>query len=209
MNQRVLLKIILSLSFAPGITGCAGLQDLVMVEKPKLTANQSQEESLDSLPPPSAIPAEHMPALSWMDKYGIAASFTPQERQARLVTINTMMQEAATSKDHLNLAMEQATILSVNEKDHTQWRKALEILNTVGNDKITPELSRYKSWLTAELDRRLENYKTLGQLNKRLHKMETTNKALETEVSQLKEQIDALTNIEQNLTEKKATQTEP
>ncbi len=180
-----------------------------MLEKPKLTGATSQEKSLEDLPPPSAIPAEHMPSLSWMDKYGIAASFTPQERQARLVTINALMQEASTTQDHLNLTMEQATILSVNEKDHKQWLKALEILENVGSDSMTPELSRYKSWLTTELDRRLENFKTLAQLNKRLHKIENSNKVLETEVSQLKEQIDALTNIEQNLTEKKATQTEP
>jgi len=205
MNYHALLILLLVSSLA----GCAKLQNLMLLEKPRFSV-------LTPEPTPEEIPAESAtattaaaPLMSWMDKYGMASGFTAEERQARLVTLDALTKDVITASDQQTLAMEQATLLSVPEEDMKHWLKAQEILQALGKQTLAIELENYRQWLDRELERRMRLFRTISKLRAHIATLENSRNSLEAEASQLKEQIDALTNIEQNLTVKKATQAEP
>ncbi len=193
-----------------GISGCAKIQELMLMEKPRfsvLTPEQPVREvpvKAEAAPPPVVLPL-----VSWMDKYGMASEFTSDERQARLVTIDALTKDAVSAADQQTLAMEQATLLGVPDESYKHWLKAREILQMLSKQTVNSEIEQYRLWLSEELERRLQYYQKVSRLNAKIASLEKNQESLQAEVAQLKEQIDALTNIEQNLTEKKATQTEP
>ena len=205
MKYRVPLVLLLVYSLA----GCAKLQNLMLLEKPRFSVLTPETVPVEAPAETETAATTITPLVSWMDKYGMASSFTAEERQARLLTLDALTKDVVTAADQQTLAMEQATLLSAPEEDIKHWLKAREILQALGKQPLAVELENYRQWLDQELERRLQNLRKVSKLTARIATLETSRESLEAEVSQLKEQIDALTNIEQNLTEKKATQAEP
>ena len=146
---------------------------------------------------------------AWFKVYIQAFALTPQERKARLVALNSVVDQPA--ENQTLIVLEQATLLSVTDAPRNQWNQAIELLS--GLDQLEPgtDAELYRSWLKKELELRLEKVSKLALLAKRnasqaeqIRRLKKDVEALGERISGLNEQINALTNIEQSLTEKSA-----
>jgi hypothetical protein len=148
---------------------------------------------------------------AWFKVYVQASSLTQDERQARLLALNSVLGQPDQNQTYL--ALEQATLLGVNKAPHKQWRLATQILASMPAISPDTDAAIYKSWLQTELELRLNNTSQISSLAAKNAKQAEQIKQLKTEIEGLNEriaslndQINALTNIEQNLTEKKVSQ---
>jgi len=145
---------------------------------------------------------------AWFKVYVQASLLTQDERQARLLALNSMIGQPQLNQAFL--AMEQATLLGVSNAPQKQWNLALSIISKVQGLEADSDAALYRAWLQEELELRLEKIARIDALVSKNKQQSQAIKALQSDVSSmgerisdLNQQINALTNIEQSLSEKK------
>ena len=180
----------------------------LIFESPKQSEERSQSSRVAAVEDDSSA-LESVPG-SWFQVFMQASLMSEEERRARLVALNTLINQP--SQNGLLLGLEQATLLGVREASPEQWNQALAAL-----EELTPEKNSdaemYRSWLQQELTSRLQkNSKiaTLAATNakqaREIKQLKTDVLSLDERINDLNSQIEALTNIERNLTEKTVVQ---
>lgn len=149
---------------------------------------------------------ENEPA-GWFKVYIQASSLTQEERQARLVALNSVIDQP--DQNQTFVALEQATLLGVSDAPRKQWMQAAQVLSGVAELAPGTDAELYRSWLQKELELRLAKAAEIVLLAKKnamqaaqIRRLQNDVDLLSKRIGSLNEQINALTNIEQNLTEK-------
>ena len=148
---------------------------------------------------------------AWFKVYFQASSLTGEERNARLLALNSMLKQP--DKNQSYLALEQATLLGVTSASIKEWTSANNILKSLPDISPDSDAGMYKNWLHSELEMRLQKNSRIRTLNSKNSNQANEIKQLKSEINhlnsrieELNDQINALTNIEQNLTEKQSVQ---
>ncbi|WP_431687244.1 hypothetical protein [Hahella sp. NBU794] len=141
---------------------------------------------------------EASPEYNWLDYYLTGEHLSQEERSARLLALESLLVIPQDSIPVWKVHLQRATLLAALPGGPDNWRKAMLLIDTMpeSEDAVPND---YVRWLKSELKFRLDGISSTSQLRRE-------NARLERQVDQLRKKIEALTNIEQNLTEKKETQ---
>ncbi|ABC33293.1 hypothetical protein HCH_06660 [Hahella chejuensis KCTC 2396] len=145
-----------------------------------------------------AEPQAASPEYNWLDYYLTGERLSQEERSARLLALESLLAIPQDSIPVWKVHLQRATLLAALPSGPDNWRKAMLLIDTIpeSEDGVPGD---YVRWLKSELKFRLDGISSSSQLRRE-------NARLERQVDQLRKKIEALTNIEQNLTEKKETQ---
>ena len=207
VNNRKLPAILLitALSAVTFISGCQsiGSPQITFESVPDYPYDQPDDEDANQLSKPI-----HKPR-TWFEAYVQATTLTEAERHARLVAVNVLLSQP--DQNQTDLTLEQATLLGVNSAPQEHWSLAKEALAAVTGIDPDTDVWRYKNWLEKELDLRLNQASLMASLKRKTVRQAALIKQLETKATELNSriedlngQINALTNLEQDLTDKKS-----
>ncbi len=153
-------------------------------------------------------------ALEWFDLYVTSNQLPRDTRESYLSSLDQLLNINKThdinitsiantaNESNVNenicyrsLQLHKATYLASRNADRTSWQDSITLLTNIDNP-LPSGMIKYAHWLQSELSTRLDLAETADQLKKE-------NTVLAIRVNRLQKKIEALTNIEQRLTEKK------
>ncbi|MBK8970920.1 MAG: hypothetical protein IPM37_05955 [Hahellaceae bacterium] len=183
-----------------GLSGCETLLDSnASTKTPRAQASTEQQakpkaKTRSVTECPEAEDVSHETFSPWLRTYLEARNLTDKELSELINQQANLFAKQADEETRLQLA----TLMTASETPE-QWRKALLLLNHTWDN---PDFQLLADWLRSQNQERQQQMKRASDIQSELQTLQATKAAMETELIELREKIQALTQIEHTIMEK-------